>query len=59
MLKVRAGSMAHLEGLFERLGEHRDMNSHVVLSTQYEHRTVQAPPDLPRPISDPPGWPRG
>ena len=59
MLKVRAASMAHLEGLIERLGEHRDMNSHVVLSTQYEHRTVGPPPELPRPISKPDGWSRG
>jgi Lrp/AsnC family leucine-responsive transcriptional regulator len=58
MLKVRTASMAHLEGLIERLGEHRAMNSHLVLSTQYEHRTVEAPPDLPRPVSDPPGWSR-
>jgi len=59
MLKVRTASMAHLEGLIERLGDHRDMNSHLVLSTQYEHRTVEAPPELPRPVSDPVGWPRG
>src|SRR4051795_10692045 len=58
MLKVRAGSMAHLEGLIERLGEHRDMNSHVVLSTQYEHRTVEAPPELPRPVSETEGGAR-
>ena len=43
--------MAHLEGLFERLGENRDMNSHVVLSTRYEHRTVEAPSELPRPVT--------
>jgi Lrp/AsnC family leucine-responsive transcriptional regulator len=59
MLKARAASMAHLEGLIERLGDHRDMNSHVVLSTQYEHRTVEAPPELPRPVSEPEGWSRG
>ena len=59
MLKVRATSMAHLEGLIERLGEHRNMNSHVVLSTQYEHRTVEPPPELPRTVSEPTGWRRG
>ena len=58
MLKVRAASMAHLEGLIERLGEHRDMHSHVVLSTQYEHRTVVPPPE-PRPVTEPGGWSRG
>ena len=41
MLKVRAASMQHLEGLLERLGEHGEMNSHVVLSTEYDSRPVQ------------------
>ena len=59
MLKVRASSMAHLEGVFERLGENRDMNSHVVLSTRYEHRTVEAPSELPRPVTESAGWRRG
>jgi len=59
MLKVRAASMPHLEGLFERLGENRDMSSHVVLSTRYEHRTVEAPPELPRPTTESAGWQRG
>ncbi len=59
MLKLRTASMAHLEGLLERIGEHRDMHSHVVLSTQYEHRTVEPPPELPRTVSEPAGWPRG
>jgi Lrp/AsnC family leucine-responsive transcriptional regulator len=59
MLKVRTASMAHLEELIERLGEHRDMNSHLVLSTQYEHRTVVQPSELPREVSEPAGWSRG
>jgi Lrp/AsnC family leucine-responsive transcriptional regulator len=41
MLKVRAGSMAHFEGLLERLGKHGQMRTSVVLSTQYEGRPVE------------------
>lgn len=58
MLRVRAASMRHLEGLLERLGEHGEMNSHIVLSTQYEGRPVEPPPTGNRPVSEPPGWPR-
>lgn len=43
MIKVRAASLAHLEGLFERLGKHGEMRSSVVLSTQYEGRPVEPP----------------
>lgn len=45
MLKVRAASLEHLEGLFERLGRHGEMRSSVVLSTQYEGRPVEPPAD--------------
>jgi Lrp/AsnC family leucine-responsive transcriptional regulator len=45
MLKVRTASMAHLEGLLERLGNHGEINSHIVLSTHYDHRPIQPPPD--------------
>jgi Lrp/AsnC family transcriptional regulator, leucine-responsive regulatory protein len=45
MLKVRAASMAHFEGLLERLGQHGEMRTSVVLSTQYEGRPVQPQPD--------------
>jgi Lrp/AsnC family leucine-responsive transcriptional regulator len=56
MLKVRVTSMPHLEGLLERLGEHGEMNSHVVLSTQYEGRPVEAPPADARPATRHGGW---
>lgn len=58
MLKVRVASMPHLEGLLERLGEHGEMNSHVVLSTPFEGRPVepQAPQD--RPVTASEGWTR-
>ena len=35
--------MSHLEGCSSRLGEHGEMNSHVVLSTQYEGCPVEPP----------------
>ncbi|GAB3961212.1 Lrp/AsnC family transcriptional regulator [Actinoallomurus acanthiterrae] len=58
MLRVRVASMRHLEGLLERLGEHGEMNTHVVLSTQYEGRPVEPPADEARPVSQPTGWSR-
>jgi Lrp/AsnC family leucine-responsive transcriptional regulator len=58
MLKVRVASMPHLEGLLERLGNHGEMNSHVVLSTQYEGRPVEPPPAQPRPVTESSGWSR-
>ena len=45
MLKVRAASMEHFEGLLERVGQHGEMRTSMVLSTQYEGRPVQPQPD--------------
>jgi Lrp/AsnC family leucine-responsive transcriptional regulator len=56
MLKVRAASMQHLEGLLERLGEHGEMNSHVVLSTEFDGRPVQPPDPGARPVTRSAGW---
>jgi Lrp/AsnC family leucine-responsive transcriptional regulator len=56
MLRLRLTSMAHLEDLLERLGQHGELNSHVVLSTQYEGRPVTAPPGEPRPPVRHSGW---
>jgi Lrp/AsnC family leucine-responsive transcriptional regulator len=56
MIKVRAASLAHLEGLFERLGKHGEMRTSVVLSTQYEGRPVEAPVDDFLHASEPEGW---
>ncbi|GIH15806.1 Lrp/AsnC family transcriptional regulator [Rugosimonospora africana] len=58
MLKVRVASMPHLEGLLERIGTHGEMNSHVVLSTQYEGRAVEPPPTDPQLASRSEGWRR-
>ena len=43
MLKIRATSLEHLEGLLERLGKHGELRSTVVLSTQYDGRPVEPP----------------
>jgi Lrp/AsnC family leucine-responsive transcriptional regulator len=56
MLKVRAASLEHFEGLLERLGTHGELRSSVVLSTQYEGRPVQAPPDDYLRAGTSPGW---
>jgi Lrp/AsnC family leucine-responsive transcriptional regulator len=45
MLKVRAASMELFEGLLERIGQHGEMRTSVVLSTQYEGRPVQPQSD--------------
>ncbi|GAA2140682.1 AsnC family transcriptional regulator [Glycomyces algeriensis] len=57
MLKVRAASLAHLEGLIEQLGELGEMRTHIVLSTQYEDRPV-GPVAPDRDVSDSDGWSR-
>jgi Lrp/AsnC family transcriptional regulator, leucine-responsive regulatory protein len=43
MLKVRAASLEHFEGVLERISRHGEIRSSVVLSTQYEGRPVQRP----------------
>ncbi|MDN3352555.1 Lrp/AsnC family transcriptional regulator [Actinomadura sp. DC4] len=58
MLRVRVASMRHLEGLLERIGEHGELNSHIVLSTQYEGHAVEAPADETRPVTGSSGWSR-
>jgi Lrp/AsnC family transcriptional regulator, leucine-responsive regulatory protein len=58
MLKVRVAGMPHLEGLLERLGKHGEMNSHIVLSTQYEGRPIQPSAPDARPVTDSDGWRR-
>jgi Lrp/AsnC family leucine-responsive transcriptional regulator len=55
MVKVRTASMAHLSSLLERIGEHADANSHIVLETPLEHRALQIPPPAPAATRHP-GW---
>jgi Lrp/AsnC family transcriptional regulator, leucine-responsive regulatory protein len=47
MVKVRTASMAHMSSLLERIGEHADTNSHIVVETPLEHGTLQIPPPAP------------
>ncbi len=56
LLKVRTASLQHFEGLAERIGEHGTIETHIVLSTQYEARAV-VPVDVDRPVSNLSGWP--
>lgn len=57
LLKARASSLAHLEGLFERLGELGELRTHIVMSTQFDGRPVAAvEPD--RPVTPSAGWSR-
>ncbi|HEX2316601.1 MAG TPA: Lrp/AsnC family transcriptional regulator [Thermomonospora sp.] len=58
MLKVRVASMRHLEGLFERLGEHGEMNTHIILSTPYESRVIEPTDPEARPVTPSDGWTR-
>lgn len=57
MLKVRTASVRHFEGLIERLGQHGEMTTHMVLSTPYEGRPVEPTPAL-RPVTESSGWSR-
>jgi len=55
MLKARATSLAHLEGLIERLGNHGELRTHIVLSTPYDQRPVNQPTPE-RPVTRSQGW---
>jgi Lrp/AsnC family leucine-responsive transcriptional regulator len=56
LIKVRAASLQHFEGFQEQLGEHGELRTHIVLSTQYERHTLDRPAADARPISEPEGW---
>jgi Lrp/AsnC family leucine-responsive transcriptional regulator len=58
MVRVRVADMRHMEGLLERLGEHGEMNSHIVLSTQFEGRPIEAPTADARSVTESSGWRR-
>jgi Lrp/AsnC family transcriptional regulator, leucine-responsive regulatory protein len=58
MLKVRAASIEHLEGVIERIGKHGEMRTSVVLSTQYADRPVEPPPGELLRASSSQGWSR-
>lgn len=48
--------MRHFEGLLERLGKHGEMNSHIVLSAQFEGRPIEEPAAGARPVTESTGW---
>ena len=50
--------MPHLEEIFERIGRHGEMDTQIVLSTQYEGRAVAEPPAHTRSAQPSPGWSR-
>jgi Lrp/AsnC family leucine-responsive transcriptional regulator len=56
ILKVRASGLRHFEGFLEKLGEHGELSTHIVLSTQYERRAVEPPPAQERPVTEATGW---
>jgi Lrp/AsnC family leucine-responsive transcriptional regulator len=58
MVRVRAGSLDHFEGLLERLGWHGEIRSSVVLSTEYEGRPVEPPVQDYMPATRHAGWTR-
>ncbi|WP_218617788.1 Lrp/AsnC family transcriptional regulator [Cryptosporangium aurantiacum] len=56
ILKLRATTLAHLEGVIEQLGRHGEMHTHVVLSTQFDEPTVSRPGTVDRPVTPATGW---
>jgi Lrp/AsnC family leucine-responsive transcriptional regulator len=56
MLKLRAATLAHLEGVIEQLGLHGELTTHVVLSTQHQDAVVARPDARTRPITPAAGW---
>lgn len=58
MLRIRATSLEHVEGLLERIGgNHGELRSKVVLSTQYEERKVEPPQEEFMRATPAEGWP--
>jgi Lrp/AsnC family leucine-responsive transcriptional regulator len=56
MIKVRANSMQHLESFIERIGQHGEMRSSVVLSTQFEGRPVEPFGEVAHEVTQSAGW---
>lgn len=56
LLKVRTASLADFEGLVDRLGQGREMRTHIALSTQYERRSVQRRAVPSRDVPPAEGW---
>lgn len=56
LLKVRATSLEHFEGLLERLGRHGELTSSLVLSTQHDDETLAPPPTDQPSVTRHDGW---
>lgn len=57
MLKIRALSLSHLEGVLEQIGKHGEMDTHIILSTQYQDSRVRQNNPV-RPVTTSVGWTR-
>lgn len=55
LLRVHAHSLAHLEGIIERLGEHGELRTDITLSTPMSGRPVREL-TTDRPVSRSQGW---
>lgn len=58
MLRVRVASMAHFEGLVERIGTHGPLETTMVMSTPYTRPEVRPTPPR-RPVTTADAWWRG
>ncbi|WP_344649888.1 Lrp/AsnC family transcriptional regulator [Cryptosporangium japonicum] len=57
ILKLRATTLLHLEGVIEQLGRHGELTTHVVLSTQHQNSVVTRPTSgAERPVTPADGW---
>ncbi|MFG1925112.1 Lrp/AsnC family transcriptional regulator [Cryptosporangium sp. NPDC048952] len=56
ILKLRATSLLHLEGVIEQLGLHGELTTHVVLSTQHQNAVVTRTDSVERPVTPADGW---
>jgi Lrp/AsnC family leucine-responsive transcriptional regulator len=56
MVRVRAASIEHLEGLFERIGQHGELRTSIVMSTQFADRPVAPSAEEFLHATPSPGW---
>jgi Lrp/AsnC family leucine-responsive transcriptional regulator len=56
ILKLRATTLGHLEGVIEQLGLHGELTTHVVLSTQHQDAVVARPDTVARTVTPAAGW---
>jgi Lrp/AsnC family leucine-responsive transcriptional regulator len=57
ILKIRAASIQHFEGIADRIGQHGEVRTSIVMSTQFADRPVEAPkPEFLRSAPPSKGW---